>query len=129
MSHWLLDAMAEKRAWALREADRVQFYREMTPQEPALDAEAIAEVVAALELTVLDLELDRLSDDEEHRALLRAAAADAFRLLRVLPLPDAPMDAATQLLRASVLASFKSLQDQEGCLFSQQKFSSVLFPY
>lgn len=104
MSHWLLDTMAEKRTRALREADRVQFYREMTPQEPAFDAEAIAEVVAALELAVLDMELDRLSDDEARRALLRTTAADAFRLLRVLPLPDAPMDAAMQLLRASVLA-------------------------
>lgn len=104
MSHWLLDTMAEKRAQALREADRVQFYREMTPEEPAFDAKAMAEVVAALELAVLDLELDRLSDDEARRELLRTTAADAFRLLRVLPLPDAPMDAATQLLRAAVLA-------------------------
>lgn len=105
MSHWLLDAMAAKRAQALREADRVQFYREMTPQQaPAMDTEALHEVVAALELAVLDMELDRLADDEERRILLRSTATDAFRLLRVLPLPEAPMDMATHLLRASVLA-------------------------
>lgn len=104
MNHWLLDAMAEKRAQALREADRVQFYREMTPEEPVFDTEAIHEVVAALELAVLDLELDRLAEDEQRRDLLHITAADAFRLLRVLPLPDTSLAAGTHLLRASVLA-------------------------
>lgn len=104
MSHWLLEAIAERRAQALRDADRVQFYREMTPQEPDFDAQAMHEVVAALELAVLDMELDRFGDDEERQAVLHSAAADAFRLLRVLPLPEAPMAAATHLLRASVLA-------------------------
>ncbi|MDR2209475.1 MAG: DEAD/DEAH box helicase, partial [Azoarcus sp.] len=104
MNHWLLDAMAEKRACALREADRVQFYREMTRDEPTFDAGAIHEVVAALELAVLDLELDRLNESNERVLLLRAAAADAFRLLRVLPLSETPMAAATHLLRASMLA-------------------------
>ncbi|KSS21805.1 DEAD/DEAH box helicase [Pseudomonas aeruginosa] len=104
MSHWLLEAIAERRAQALRDADRVQFYREMTPQEPDLDAQAIHEVVAALELAVLDMELDRFGDDKDLQAVLHCAAADAFRLLRVLPLPETPMAAATHLLRASVLA-------------------------
>lgn len=104
MSHWLLDAMMEKRTKALREADRVKFYREMTPEEPAFDTEAMHEVVAALELVVIDLELDRLAEDEGRRALLYSTAADAFRLLRVLPLPNAPMAAGAHLLRASVLA-------------------------
>ncbi len=104
MSHWLLDAIAESRAQALRDADRVQFYREMTPQEPDFDAQAMYEVVAALELAVLDMELDRFGDDDALQAILQSAAGDAFRLLRVLPLPEAPMAAATHLLRASVLA-------------------------
>nr|WP_019364586.1 DEAD/DEAH box helicase [Pseudomonas luteola] len=104
MSHWLLDVMADKRTQALHEADRVQFYREMTQEEPTFDAEALREVVAALELTVLDLELDRLAQDDDRLALLYSTAADAFRLMRILPLPETPMAAATQLLRASVLA-------------------------
>ncbi len=104
MSHWLLEAIAKRRAQALRDADRVQFYREMTPQEPDFDAQAMHEVVAALELAVLDMELDRFGDDEARQAVLHSAAADAFRLLRVLPLPEAPMAAATHMLRASVLA-------------------------
>jgi len=106
MSHWLLDAIAEKRTQALHEADRVQLYCEITPKESAFDAQAMTEVVAALELAVLDMALDCLPvpDDEERRAMLRTTAADAFRLLRVLPLPESPMDAATQLLRAVALA-------------------------
>lgn len=104
MNHWLLDAIVDKRTRALREADRVQFVREMTSEVPAFDIEAIREVAAALEIAVLDLEVDRLADDPARRALGRGAAADAFRLLRVLPIPEAPMEAGKHLLCASALA-------------------------
>lgn len=104
MSHWLLDAMAERRGLALREADRMQFYREMGREVPAFDEELLRETAAALEIAVLDLEVDRLSDDAERRALSRQAAADAFRLVRMLPLPAEPMAVGEHLLRASVLA-------------------------
>lgn len=104
MSHWLLDTMAEKRRVALREADRLQFYREMGRELPDVDGEALRDAAAALEIAVLDLEVDRLADDPERRALSRQAAGDAFRLLRMLPMPINPMDAGTHLLRASVLA-------------------------
>ncbi|MRJ42229.1 MULTISPECIES: DEAD/DEAH box helicase [Idiomarina] len=104
MSHWLLDTMADKRRLALREADRLQFYREMGREVTDVDEEALREVAAALEIAVLDLEVDRLADDPEQRTLLRQSAEDAFRLLRMLPLPTNPMDAGTSLLRASVLA-------------------------
>ena len=104
MNHWLLDAMAERRSLAVREADRVQFYREMGREVPAFDEELLRETAAALEIAVLDLEVDRLSDDAERLALSRQAAADAFRLLRMLSLPAEPMEAGTHLLRASVLA-------------------------
>lgn len=104
MSHWLLDTMAEKRTRALHEADRVQFFREMSREVPGFDQEAIREVAAALEIAVLDLEIDRLADDPDRRALVRCASADAFRLLRVLPLPEAAMDVGTHLLHAAALA-------------------------
>lgn len=104
MNHWLLDAMADKRSWALRESDRVQFYREMSPEAPVFDAQAMQDVAAALELAVLDMELDRFADDAASLNVMRRAAEDAFRLWRVLPLPSEPMAAATQLLRASALA-------------------------
>ncbi|WP_286855286.1 DEAD/DEAH box helicase [Marinobacter sp. UBA4489] len=104
MSHWLLDTMADKRRLALREADRMQFYREMGRELPDFDEAVLRESAAALEIAVLDLEVDRLTDDLEQRTLSRQAAGDAFRLLRMLPLPTNPMDAGTHLLRASVLA-------------------------
>lgn len=104
MSHWLLDVIAEKRARALREADRVQFFFEMAREVPAFDTEVIHEVAAALEIAVLDLEVDRLTDDPDRRALGREAAADAFRLLRVLRIPESSMEAGSHLLRASALA-------------------------
>ncbi|ELY2678327.1 DEAD/DEAH box helicase [Cronobacter sakazakii] len=104
MNHWLLDAIADKRSLALRKADRVQFYSEMTQTTPTFDTQTIQEVAAALELAVLDMELDRFADDEASQKVMRSTAEDAFRLLRIQPLPEAPMEAATQLLRASALA-------------------------
>jgi RAD3-like DEAD/DEAH box helicase/helicase-like protein len=104
MSHWLLDTMVDKRRLALREADRIQFYREMGREVTDVNEEALREVAVALEIAVLDLEVDRLADDLERRTLSRQAAGDAFRLLRTLPLPTNSMNAATHLLRASVLA-------------------------
>jgi superfamily II DNA/RNA helicase len=104
MNHWLLDAIAEKRSSALREADRVQFFREMGREVSEFNAEVIQECAAALEVAVLDLEVDRLSEDRDREATMRVAAADAFRVLRVLPVPEDPMEAGTHLLRASTLA-------------------------
>ncbi len=104
MNHWLLDAMADKRSLMLREADRVQFYREMSPKTSAFDVQAMQDVAAALELAVLDMGLDRFADDEASLKVMRRAAEDAFRLWRVLPLPIEPMEAGMQLLRASALA-------------------------
>ncbi|MBW7896682.1 MAG: DEAD/DEAH box helicase [Opitutaceae bacterium] len=104
MSHWLLDAITEKRTRALREADRIQFYRELSRDLPDFDQVALRETAAALEIAVLDLEIDRLSENPERRALVRGAAADAFRLLRVLPVPETGMEAGSHLLRASSLA-------------------------
>ncbi len=104
MNHWLLDAMAERRHLALREADRVQFYREMGREVPAFDESLLRETADALEIAVLDLKVDRLVDEPEPLALSRQAAAECFRLLRMLPLPAEPMAAGAHLLRASVLA-------------------------
>lgn len=104
MNHWLLDAMAERRRHALREADRVQFHQEMGREVPAFDEALLRETAAALEIAVLDLKVDRLADEPEQLALSRQAAADAFRLLRMLPLPVEPMAVGAHLLSASILA-------------------------
>lgn len=61
MNHWLLDAMAERRSNALREADRVQFHQEMGREAPAFDEALLHETAAALEIAVLDLKVDRLN--------------------------------------------------------------------
>ncbi len=104
MSHWLLDAMEEKRKKALKEADRVQFYKEMGRELSEFDTVLLKEIATALELAVFDLKIDRLDDDPERLKLFRQTAMEAFRLLRVLPLPQSAMDAGNHLLRASVLA-------------------------
>jgi len=104
MNHWLLDAITEKRVSALREADRIQFYREMAREVPDFDTAAFQEIAAALEIAVLDLEMDRLTEDAERLAMMRSAAADAFHVLRVLPIPEPSLEAGTHLLRASTLA-------------------------
>src|SRR5690625_3773998 len=101
MSHWLLDTIEDKRRLALREADRIQFYREMGRQSPDFDEEVLRETAVALEIAVLDLEVDRLNDSpeqQEQRSLSRQAAEDAFGRLRLLPLPTNPIDAGTHLL-------------------------------
>lgn len=104
MNHWLLDVIAERRTGALLEADRIQFYREMAREVPDFDVESIQEIAAALEIAILDLEVDRLSEDHDREVTMRSAAADAFHLLRVLPIPENPTEAGTHLLRASTLA-------------------------
>jgi superfamily II DNA/RNA helicase len=104
MNHWLLDTIVERRDRALREADRVQFYQEMGYGTPFFDEQLLRDIASALELAVLDLEVDRLSDDNERHTVSRQAAEDAFRLLRMLPLPEEPMTAGAHLLRASALA-------------------------
>jgi len=104
LSHWLLDQIADKRIEAIAEADRVQFLRELADEIPVFDEDVIQAMAEALELAVLDLDTDRLSEDSARRSLSRQAAADAFRLLRILPTPEVPLDAGTLLLRASALA-------------------------
>ena len=104
MNHWLLDAIQDKRNAALREADRVQFLRELADQGVAMDVALLRDTAAALEIATLDLVVDRLADEPERLALMRGAAADAFRLLRALSIDDDPMAAGSHLLRASALA-------------------------
>jgi hypothetical protein len=105
MNHWLLDAIQEKRATALREADRVQFRRELAGETPTADLALLHDTAAALEIATLDLAgTPRLADEPALLALMRESAGDAFRLLRALPLAGEPMADGTHLLRASCLA-------------------------
>jgi hypothetical protein len=104
MSHWLLEGLSETRQQALSQASHAQVYRELLDAPFSEDTELIRRTAAALELVVLDLGLEEITGDEERQKTLKLSAADAFRLLRVLPRPDEPMEAAMLLLRAGALA-------------------------
>lgn len=104
MTHWLLERLDEMRQQALKQAGRAQVFRELLDTPTKVDDEMIRRSAEALELVVLDLVLEDISDNEVKRNELKLAAADAFRLLRVLPRPTDSLDAALFLLRAGTLA-------------------------
>jgi len=104
MSHWLLDSISEKRASALKTSEKLQIFKEIVQQEIPVDVTGIYEISNALELAALDLILERFEEDDTKLKIMRECAADAFKLLRVLPLPEDPIKASYQLLRMSSLA-------------------------
>jgi len=104
MSHWLLDSLAEARAEALKQASRAQVYRELLDKSFPADAAFIRRTAEGLEVAVLDLIAEDLSGNEEKQKELKQSAADAFRLLRVLPSDEDPLGAGLLLLRACALA-------------------------
>ncbi len=103
MNHWLLDHLTEKRQAALAIADRIQVYQELLNQQPEVDFTIVHEVANALEFAALDLILDHFEENETKLKTMRESAADAFRLMRVLPLPGEPLAASIQMLRLSAL--------------------------
>jgi len=100
MSHWLLDKLDETRKQALHQASRIQVYRNFLNEPLSENIEFIRRTAEALELVVLDL----LRESEKKLNELRRCAFDAFRLFRVLPLPEDSLKAAMFMLRASSLA-------------------------
>lgn len=104
MTSLLLDSLHEKRREALDIANRIQVYREIIKKEPDVDLRLVQDVANALELASLDLILERFEEDDAKLRAMRESAADAFRLLRVLPLPNEPLKASIQILRMSALA-------------------------
>ncbi|WP_240906047.1 DEAD/DEAH box helicase [Thiorhodococcus mannitoliphagus] len=100
----MLDLIASTREAALRQASRAQIHRELLEQPLDEDTQLIVRAAEALELVILDLLLAADKDDEEAQRDLRLCAADAFRLLRALPRPTDPVEAAAFLLRAGALA-------------------------
>ena len=102
-SHWLLDSLVENRNLALRQASRSQIRRELMDEPFSEDAALIRRTGEALEMVVLDLILEG-TDDAETLETLQSCSADAFRLFRVLPQEEDPVEASSFLLRASALA-------------------------
>lgn len=103
MSHWLLEKLGDTRSKALSQASRTQINRGFFDLPFDEDARFIRGTGEMLELVVLDLLLERASGDEEKLATLRECAADAFRLYRVLPHVEEPIEEAKFRLRNSAL--------------------------
>jgi hypothetical protein len=89
---------------ALKTAEKVQIYKELLQSEITVDFSEIYDISNALELATPDLILERFEEDKSKLKLMRECAADAFKLVRVLPLPEDPINASYQLLRMSSLA-------------------------
>ncbi len=104
MSHWLLDKLSSIRQQALKQASSAQIYHELLDTRFDQDTELIRRTAEGLEIVVLDLVLEDLADDEEKQNELKLTAADAFRLLRVLPRPHDALDTGMFLLKAAALA-------------------------
>lgn len=102
MNHWLLGALGDTRAKALTQASYIQIYQEFQDVPFNKDEELLRRVAEALEMVVHDLILEGNTIDEKKE--FQTCAADAFRLMRVLPRPEDPIEAAKFLLRASALA-------------------------
>jgi len=104
MSHWLLDKLSNMRQQALKQASHAQIHRGLLNAPFGEDAELIRRAAEALEMVVLDLVFEEITDNEEQQKEIKLSAADAFRLLRVLPRPEDPVETAMFLLRAGALA-------------------------
>ena len=104
MTHWLLEELNDTREQAIEQADRALIFRELLNESSELDVELLSRSAEALEMVVLDLVFEDITDDEEKQKELKGTAADAFRLLRALPRPTDPLDAGKFLLRAGTLA-------------------------
>jgi len=104
MSHWLLEKLQDIRAQALKQASHAQIYRELLGAPFSEDEKLIRRAAEALDMVVLDLILEGTDDNEDRQKELRTSAADAYRLMRVLPRPDDPIETARLLLRAGALA-------------------------
>lgn len=104
MSHWLLDRLGDAREQALKQASHAQIHREILDAPFSEDAGLIQRSAEVLEVVVLDLILDGFADNEDKHNEMRTSAADAYKLLHVLPRSDDPIETAMFLLRACALA-------------------------
>jgi hypothetical protein len=101
--HWLLDSIEKERVQALALADQVQVYRELLNSDQDVDFEKIKRVAGALELAAMDLLLERFEENPENEKLLCRAAADGFRLLKLVPGEEPASCSRAHVLRASAL--------------------------
>ena len=92
---WVLDAIGLDRLYQARtEASRRLLSQALNPNVEMSEDLYLRFAAEGLELAAIDL-----LEDEEHTDELRKVCADAFQMLRVLPRPNDPMDAAKAALR------------------------------
>ncbi len=127
MSHWLLDRIQDRRSSAVKAAEKVQIYREITDLPSNADFELIQSTASTLELAALDLILSRTEENDEQLDLMRGCAADAFRLYRVIPLPQEPLESAKQLLRTCALAVLGDMGADAARLLRQRSWQNLPF--
>ncbi len=125
MSFWILDSLAERRVAALKIADRIQIYDELLHVRAEADIELVRDVANALELAALDLILDRFEEDESKLKTMRECAADAFRLFRILPKNENPLENAFLLLHMSALAVLGDKGADAARLLRQREWSNL----
>lgn len=125
MSFWILDSLAERRVAALKIADRIQIYDELLHVRAEADIELVYDVANALELAALDLILDRFEEDESKLKTMRECAADAFRLFRILPKNENPLENALLLLHMSALAVLGDKGADAARLLRQREWSNL----
>jgi len=104
MSHWLLEILGDARAQALKQASHARIHHELFDASFSEDAALIRRTGEVLEMVVLDLLLERATDETAKLETLRSCAADAFRLFRVLPQAENVLEASMFRLRSSALA-------------------------
>ena len=104
MKHWLLDKISDSREYALKMASQELIYRELLSKSAKNDYELIERTAEALEMVILDLILDRYQQDDEFEDVFKSCAADAFKLYRVIPRIEDPIQDAAHILRMCCLA-------------------------
>lgn len=121
MTHWLLDGIDDQRRLILAKVDEHQLHRELLGHTSEIAQADVRRMAEALEMVVLDL----LPTADSNRELLRACAADSFRLWRFVSLPEDPTEAGIQLLRQAALGLLGDKGADAARLLRQSKWREL----
>ncbi|MFY9118847.1 MAG: hypothetical protein WAO57_00825, partial [Syntrophomonadaceae bacterium] len=127
MQHWLLDKINNTRIEALKLANQELVYQELLNTSAKQDYAFIQRTAEALEMVILDLILDRYDEDDEKAYTIKSCAADAFRLYRVIPRMEAPLQDAAQRLRMCSLAVLGDMGADAARLLRETTFPNLPF--
>lgn len=124
----IINQLGEGRTLALKMADHLQISKELlsTLSNIDVDVELIRHIGNALELSTLDFILERFDDDDDKLNEMRLCAADAFRLYRVLPKNEKPIEHIMFLVRMSSLAVLGDKGADAARLLRKQEWDNSL---